>query len=191
MEYMVMANTIHPGAPHHLPPFITAPGETDYFYNGSAIFIVVLVLALGSLYFRLHALPERLAHKNPNKVQFEIVAVLALLALFTHNTIFWVAALLLAFVRFPDFATPLTAMAESLARLASGRRVRDVEGAPAAKDKVTPVPVDIKEASPSEEFPWSTAQFAPPPPEPSPASDSEGHDQEATSPMKEQIPEKA
>ncbi|MBS3651530.1 hypothetical protein KEU06_23205 [Pseudaminobacter sp. 19-2017] len=186
-----MANTIHPGAPHHLPPFITAPGETDWFYNGSVIFIVVLVLALGSLYFRLHALPERLAHKNPNKVQFEIVAVLALLALFTHNTLYWVAALLLAFVRFPDFATPLTAMAESLARLASGRRVRDVEGAPAAKNEGTPVPVDIKEASPSEEFPWSAAQLGPPPPEPSPALDSEGHDQEATSPMKQQIPEKA
>ena len=96
-----MSNAIHPGAPHHLPPFITAPGETDYFYNGSAIFIVIMIVVLGSLYFRLHALPEHLAHDNSNKVQFQLVGVLALLALFTHNNIFWVAALLLALVRDP------------------------------------------------------------------------------------------
>lgn len=118
-----MTNTIHPGAPHHLPAFITAPGETDYFYNGSLIFLIVLVIVLGSLYFRLHALPEHLAHDNSNKVQFQLVGVLALLALFTHNNIFWVAALLLAIVRIPDLATPLVAMAESLSKLAGrGRR---------------------------------------------------------------------
>ena len=94
-------------APHHLPPFITAPGETDYFYNGSAIFLLVMVIILGTLYFRLHALPEHLAHGNENKVQFQLVGVLALLALFTHNNVFWVAALLLALVRIPDLATPL------------------------------------------------------------------------------------
>jgi hypothetical protein len=49
------------------------------------------------------------------------VAVLALLALFTHINAFWVAALLLALVPIPDFWTPLATMAESLAKMA-GRR---------------------------------------------------------------------
>ena len=126
-----MSDAIHPGAPHHLPPFITAPGETDYFYNGSAIFLVVMIVVLGSLYFRLHALPEHLAHGNADKVQFQLVGVLALLALFTHNNIFWVAALVLAIVPIPDFATPLTAMAESLTKMASGRWRAAGSGAPA------------------------------------------------------------
>jgi len=117
-----MATGIHPAAPHHLPPFITAPGQTDWFFNGSAIFLVFLVIALGTLYFRLHALPEHLAHGSDNKLQFQLVGVLALLALFTHNNIFWVAALLLALIRIPDLATPLAAMAESLARMARWRR---------------------------------------------------------------------
>ena len=84
-----MATGMNPAAPHHLPAFITAPGELDIFLNGAAIFLVVMVIALGSVYFRLHALPEHMAHKNANKLQFEVVAILALLALFTHNSVFW------------------------------------------------------------------------------------------------------
>ena len=117
-----MAVTINPAAPHHLPPFITAPGETDYLYNGSLIFIIVLIIMLGVLYFRLHALPEHLAHGNADKQQFQIVGVLALLALFTHNSIFWVAALLLALIRLPDLATPLGQMANSLAKMVKRRQ---------------------------------------------------------------------
>jgi hypothetical protein len=44
---------------------------------------------------------------------------LALLALFTHNNVFWVAALLLAVVRWPDFSTPLNSIADSLEKLTS------------------------------------------------------------------------
>jgi hypothetical protein len=117
-----MSAAMNPSAPHHLPVFITAPGETDVFFNGSAVFIVAMILLLGSVYFRLHALPEKLAHGTPNRLQFEIVAVLALLALFTHNHLYWVAALLLALIRIPDFATPLGTMADSLARMAGLRR---------------------------------------------------------------------
>lgn len=113
-----MAAAIHPSAPHHLPAFITAPGETDLFLNGAAIFLVVIALLLGSVYFRLHALPEHMAHRNANKLQFEVVAVLALLGLFTHNNTFWVAALLLALVPIPDFHAPIATMARSLAKMA-------------------------------------------------------------------------
>jgi hypothetical protein len=117
-----MSAAMNPAAPHYLPAFITAPGESDVFLNGAAIFLVATVLGLGSVYFRLHALPERLAHKNTNKVQFEIVAVLALIGLFTHNNIFWIAALILALVPIPDFHGPLATMADALAKMAGFRR---------------------------------------------------------------------
>jgi hypothetical protein len=56
-----------------------------------------------------------------NKVQFEIVAVLALLALFTHQHLYWIAALLLALVTIPDFSTPLNTIADSLEKLTGGK----------------------------------------------------------------------
>jgi hypothetical protein len=113
---------MHPLAPHHLPAFITAPGETDVFFTGMVVFVAMAVMVLGSLYFWLHSLPEHIAH-GASKVQFQLVAVLALLALFTHQNAFWVAALVLALVPIPDLWTPLASMAESLARMAGlGRR---------------------------------------------------------------------
>jgi hypothetical protein len=72
-----------------------APGEMDLLMVVMAVFLVVAVLAVGVLFLRLHTFPERIAHKS-QKLQFEIVAVLSLLALFTHVHLFWVAGLLLA-----------------------------------------------------------------------------------------------
>ena len=83
-----MSNEINPAAPHHLPGFITAPGETDILFNVMIGVVLVAVLMTGILYFRLHALPEHIAHRT-TKVQYEIVAVLGLLSLFTHNHIYW------------------------------------------------------------------------------------------------------
>lgn len=117
-----MSDELHPLAAHPLPAFITPPGATDVLMVVTGLFVVLVVLLLGTLYLRLHALPERIAHRT-NKVQFEIVAVLALLALFTHNNLFWVAALLLALVRIPDFSKPLALIAESQAKIA--RRLSD------------------------------------------------------------------
>ncbi|MBW9062623.1 hypothetical protein JNB71_04775 [Rhizobium herbae] len=111
-----MAQSIHPAATHHLPIFITEPGQTDYLFNGVVIFLLVAVLVVGNLYFQLHALPERRAHRT-SKVQMEIVAILALISLFTHNHIYWIAGLLLAFIEIPDFSTPLNSIAQSLAKL--------------------------------------------------------------------------
>ena len=113
-----MTQGMNPAAPHHLPPFITAPGQTDVFLVGCAIFLIIAVITLGSLYFRLHALPEHLSHGKASKLQFEVVSVMALLALFTHNSWFWVAALLLAIVPIPDLYGPLAGMAELLAKMA-------------------------------------------------------------------------
>tara|TARA_R110000787_G_scaffold120108_2_gene231079 strand:- start:461 stop:682 length:222 start_codon:yes stop_codon:yes gene_type:complete len=68
------------------------------------------------LYFSIHALPEKLAHGS-SSVQTQAIGVLALLPLFTHNNIFWVIALLLATIRFPDFTTPLNSVSTSLETL--------------------------------------------------------------------------
>jgi hypothetical protein len=83
----------------------------------TAIFLLLFIIGIGLVYWRLHALPEHLAHRG-EKIQYQFVAVLGLLALFTHNHAFWVAGLLLAFLRLPDFTTPLTTMARSLSKMA-------------------------------------------------------------------------
>jgi len=108
---------LHPAAPHHVPFFITGPGETDVLMVGTAIFLLLAVFGTGVLFLRLHTLPERMAHKG-QKLQFEIVAVLGLLALFTHIHLFWVAGLLLALIDIPDFSSPLRRIAGSVEKLA-------------------------------------------------------------------------
>lgn len=115
-----MDDKLHPIAIEHLPFFITAPGQTDVLFNVMVVFMLAAILVVGNLYFQLHAFPERMAHRT-NLVQMEIVAVLALISLFTHNHLFWIAGLLLALVRFPDFSTPMASIAGSLEKLA-GRR---------------------------------------------------------------------
>jgi hypothetical protein len=116
-----MTDPQHPAAIQHLPFFITAPGDTDTLLNVVGLFLLAMILLTGLLFFTLHTLPERLAHKS-QKIQFEIVAVLGLLALFTHQHIFWVAGLLLAFVDLPDFSTPIGRMATALERIA-GKKI--------------------------------------------------------------------
>ncbi|MCJ2094403.1 hypothetical protein MKK67_18165 [Methylobacterium sp. J-072] len=112
-----MTASLNPAAPHHLPPFITASGETDVFMVIMAVFLVIIVMAIGLLFLRLHTLPERIAHKG-HKLQFEIVAVLGLLALFTHVHLFWVIGLLLALIDIPDFGGAFGRMAGSLEKIA-------------------------------------------------------------------------
>ena len=63
--------------------------------------------------------PERMAHKS-QKLQFEVVAVLGLLALFTHVHLFWIAGLFLAMIDIPDFGTPLRSIAQSVEKIAGG-----------------------------------------------------------------------
>ena len=112
-----MAELLHPSAPHHLPSFITAPGDTDVLMIVVGVILIAAVLGVGNLYLHLHTMPERMAHKS-QKLQFEIVAVLGLLALFTHNHLFWVIGLFLAMVDLPDFGTPLRRIAGSVEKLA-------------------------------------------------------------------------
>jgi hypothetical protein len=112
-----LATSMHPAAPHHIPLFITSPGGTDWLMIVVGLLLIVMVVGIGVFYLKLHALPEHMAHRG-QKLQYEIVAVLALIALFTHNHAFWIVGLLLALIPIPDFSTPLSSMADSLDRMA-------------------------------------------------------------------------
>lgn len=98
----------NPAAGEHLPWFLASPDGSDGLLIATAVIVTIAVFGLGVLFFKLHSLPERMGHK---KLQFEIVAVLCLLSLFTHIHMFWVIALLLAFIDLPDFTTPLQRIA--------------------------------------------------------------------------------
>ena len=87
------------------------------------------MVGFGILFLRLHTLPERVAHKG-HKIQFEIVAILGLIALFTHMHIFWVAGLLLAFIDIPDFGGFLGRIAGSVERIAGVKPGAGAEDVP-------------------------------------------------------------
>ena len=74
-----MSESLNPAATQHLPPFITGPGQTDVLFIVMAVFVLLAVVGIGIFYFKLHALPEHLAHRG-QKIQLEVVAVLALIA---------------------------------------------------------------------------------------------------------------
>lgn len=104
---------VHAQVAGHIPFFIAGPGDTDVLMVVAVITAIVAVLLAGVFYFSLHALPERMAHKY-GRSHMQIVALLAILALFTHNNYFWIAALLLAAINLPDYETPLNSIAEAL-----------------------------------------------------------------------------
>jgi len=142
-----MADQVHPAASSHLPAFITGPGGTDVLMVVAAIILLAAVLGVGLLFLRLHTLPERIAHKS-HKLQFEIVAVLGLLALFTHVHLFWVVGLLLALIDVPDFSGMFSRMAGALEKIAGiapgrgGEAASDIEhGIVPRDDKPAPPPV--------------------------------------------------
>ncbi|AUH62883.1 hypothetical protein [Paracoccus zhejiangensis] len=143
----------HPLAVEHLPGFITAPGQSDGLLNFVIIFLVIAVILTGVFYLKLHSLPERMMH-GAHPAQFQIVAVLGLISLLTHNQIFWIAALLLAMIDIPSFLAPLTSMSRSLHRMSiaparRGRRAAPPE-AEITEDAPAPVTTPVTTADPVE-----------------------------------------
>lgn len=120
---------LHPMATGHIPSYVTQADGSDFLFNFMVIFTVGLILLIGVAYFTLHSIPEKMAHEN-NHPQFQLVGILALLALFTHNGLFWVAAILVAGFQFPDFAAPLRAIADAIRSLAPGASPPPAEPAP-------------------------------------------------------------
>ena len=107
----------------HIPAYL-AGAESDPLMIGMAILLIVIVLLIGVYYFKLHAIPEHIA-KGKNHTQVQLIAILTIIALFTHNNVFWVAALVLAVVELPDFLSPLKSIARSLEILAGQKQPLD------------------------------------------------------------------
>ncbi|WJR81681.1 hypothetical protein [Bradyrhizobium sp. NP1] len=135
--------------PHHLPFYLAKPGETDWLMIVMGIFLIAAVLGVGNLYLRLHSLPERMAHKS-QKLQFEVVAVLGLLALFTHIHLFWIAALLLALIDLPDFGTPLRSIAGSVEKIADSSTEGAARPEASSDEEAAFAPDKIKPSVPEE-----------------------------------------
>ena len=106
----------------YLPFYITGPGEFDILFAAVAIALIAIVVGFGALYFTIQAIPDRLA-KGTSKSQMQLVGLLGLISLFTLNNLYWIAAILLAAIRIPDFVTPLMDIARSL-RSRTGRETK-------------------------------------------------------------------
>ena len=106
-----------------MPFFITAPGETDILFNATLVILVVCIILTGVVFLTIHSLPERMAHKS-KKILLDLIALLCLLALLTHEHLFWFAAIVLAFIDIPDFLSPVNRIARSVESMA-GQEVSD------------------------------------------------------------------
>ncbi|HXV31182.1 MAG TPA: hypothetical protein VD840_12695 [Sinorhizobium sp.] len=158
-----MEQSLHPAAVDHLPPFITAPGQTDILFNVMIVFVLFVIFLIGILYLRLHALPEHMAH-GASKTQLQLVAVLSLIALFTHNHLFWIAALLLAMVEFPDFSSPVRSIARSLAKMAGRREEPETSAAGPAATPPEHQPGEPRPSTARPEAPqWAPLELEPTP----------------------------
>ena len=118
-----MTASPNPIATTHVPFFITAPGETDVLFNATLVIFVACVILTGVVFLTIHSLPERMAHKS-KKILLDLIALLCLLALLTHNHFFWFVAIVLAFIDIPDFLTPVNRIASSVESMA-GQEVGD------------------------------------------------------------------
>ena len=118
-----MTASPNPIATTHMPFFITAPGDTDVLFNVTLVFVVACIILAGVVFLTIHSLPERMAHKS-KKILLDLIALLCLLALLTHEHIFWFIAIVLAFIDIPDFLTPVTRIARSVETMA-GQEVGD------------------------------------------------------------------
>ena len=116
----------------YIPSYL-AGENSDPLMTVVAVFLIISILSIGVLYFKLHAIPEQIAH-GKNHTQMQLIAVLTLLALFTHNNIFWVAALVMAVVEMPDFLAPLKSIAQSLEKISNKKNLEQVT-APTSNDE--------------------------------------------------------
>ena len=62
-----MSESLHPAASHHLPSFITAPGETDWLMTLTAVILFLSVVGFGSLVPAHCILCLSGSHTNPTR----------------------------------------------------------------------------------------------------------------------------
>jgi hypothetical protein len=111
---------MHPMAPAQLPSFVPGMDGSDGMLFNTGVFLIIAISCIGILIFMIHAIPEKVAHRS-RKAQMEIVSVLCLLSLLSHNHIFWVIGLFLAFVDFPKLGEPFSRIAVALERIGDRR----------------------------------------------------------------------
>jgi hypothetical protein len=115
----------NPAASEHLPYFVVAPGDSDRMFIMVTLFVIVMVILAGVFYFKLHSIPEQIAH-DKRAGQVQLISILTILALFTHNNAFWVAALVLATISVPNFLAPVRSIARSLRRMSIAEEKKNV-----------------------------------------------------------------
>jgi hypothetical protein len=135
--------TPNPIATDHMPFFITAPGQTDVLFNITLWFVVACIVLTGVIFFTIHSLPERMAHKS-QKILFDLIALLCLLALLTHEHLFWFIAIVLAFIPIPDFLTPVNRIASSVVAMAGQQASESEAGEKPADVSVSTSPEATK-----------------------------------------------
>ena len=86
-------------------------------FNATVVLVVACIILTGVVFLTVHSLPERMAHKS-KKILLDLIALLCLLALLTHEHLFWFAAIVLAFIDNPDFLTPVNRIASSVESMA-------------------------------------------------------------------------
>jgi len=94
---------MHPAAPDHLPRFIVAPGEMDVLFISVTILLTIAIVIIGTVYCKrcINDLTKRRSYI----LKAEVFAMLLIVMIITQNRYFGIAALLLAFIRIPDFVT--------------------------------------------------------------------------------------
>ncbi|MEM9394697.1 MAG: hypothetical protein AAGA38_12615 [Pseudomonadota bacterium] len=126
-----------------LPFYMTPIGQTDTLMIAMVVMVGAFLLLGGVFYLHLHSVPDRMAHQA-NHTQLQLIGILTLIALLTHNNIFWIAAIIIAALNPPDFVTPLQSIARSLQRMAGGGAARsrgkiaDVEASDAESEDDIP-----------------------------------------------------
>ncbi len=175
-----MEDAVHSLAPDHLPLFIPGADGSDILFTATVVMMVAIVLGFGIFYFTLHALPEKIAH-GASSTNFQLVCVLALLALFTHNNLYWVAALLLATVQLPDFTTPLKSISRSLEEM-KNREPAPLELSPAI---MQPSPAPLQPPPAPLQPPPATLQPSPAPLQSSDQPEPEGSEASGEAPQAE------
>ncbi len=56
-EEAFLTDSANPAATHHLPFFITAPGDTDVLFNVTLVIVVGSVILTGVIFLTIHSLP--------------------------------------------------------------------------------------------------------------------------------------
>jgi hypothetical protein len=110
--------------------------------------LALLALFTGEALFRLFETLPRQGPGSPSRAPGERAARAS-----PHNHIFWIAALLIALVQFPNFSAPLASMAQSLERMAGG----PPQGALVSSPGVEVAP---QQAAPTQAVPARTAPLA-------------------------------